>query len=174
MGFITGCSEGDSPSGNDPALQPADLLPASGEISGWDKGSGAGDYGEADDQASLYALINGAAELFIQHGFEEGVKQNYFGSVGGAQTSLELFISGHGAAANVAALFEEDQIVPPGLTPWEMGDEAAIDESLPFHLAIHLRQGPFYTRVTIERGSDDTAALIVAQDFAAAVAQEIP
>jgi hypothetical protein len=169
-----GCEEGSSPQGGGGTLQPADLLPASGEIDPWVKGSGPGDYGEADDQTSLYALINGAAELYIQLGFVEGVLQRYYGgSFGGIAAEVELYIGDHGDSSNVAAIFDEEQLVPPNLTPWQYGDEAGIDETALFHVIIHLREDRFYVRVTVEKGGDENAALITAQQFAMTVANEI-
>ncbi len=166
--LIIGCSER-STTQTGGTLQPADLLPSSGEISGWDKSSSPGAYGEADDQTSLYNLIDGAAELYIQYGFVEAVRQLYDGTLGGGSAELELFISDQGDPTGAEDLFDEEQVVPAGLTPWECGDEAVIDQTLPFDIVIHLRADRFYVRVTIDKNGDEVTALITAQAFAQAV-----
>jgi hypothetical protein len=171
--FIQCEESSNSTSGNSETLQPNDLLPASDEIAGWDKGTGPGDYGEADDQSSLYNLIDGAAELYIQNGFVSGVLQNYYGTIGGVNAKVELYIGDHGDSANAAAIFEEEQLVPQNITPWEAGDEAGIDQTALFHIIIHLRSERFYVRVTAEKGNDENVALITAQSFAMAVVEGI-
>ena len=166
---IVNCDES-----SDKAIRPIDLLPASGEISGWDKGTGPGDYGEADDQESLYDLINGAAELYIQYGFVEGVQQRYYGDIGDTPATVDLYIGDHGDKANVAAMFEEPELTPQNLTPWpEVGDEAWIDENALFHITIHLRADRFYVRVTVDKAEDENIALTTAQYFATAVVNDI-
>ncbi|MFH1862069.1 MAG: DUF6599 family protein [bacterium] len=171
----SGCSEKSTE--NTTSIQPVDLLPASNEISGWSKGTGAGDYGEADDQSSLYDLIDGAAELYIQYGFVQGVLQNYQGTIGGAASTLSLFIADQGSSNNATALFNEELVVPSGLTPWNSGvaaiDEAVIDEALLFDIAIYLRADRFFIRIIIGKGSDEVAALNTAEDFALAIANKI-
>ncbi len=171
--LLLSCSEKSSNDNQNGTLLPVNLLPASGEISGWDKGTGPGDFGEADDYNSLYALIDGAAEIYIQHGFEQGVKQNYYGSIGGTTSTLELLIYDQGSAANVTALFQEEQIVPNNLTVWQAGDEAYIEDTLPTYIVIYVRSEQFFIKVTVERGSDNIAALSIAQSFALAVVGEI-
>ncbi|MBU0520267.1 hypothetical protein KJ564_15165 [bacterium] len=170
--LFSGCTEENSNNPNGGTLRPADLLPASNEISGWEKGTDTGDYGEADDQASLYALINGYSELYIQHGFVEGVFQVYDGIIGFA-VEAEIYIGDHGSQSNAAELFDEEQVVPNSLTPWEVVDEAMIDETLPFHVMIHARADRFYIRVQVEKGNDDTIAQVTAQQFVTAIINEI-
>jgi hypothetical protein len=170
---ILGCSEKESTEGGNAALLPADLLPASNEISGWTKGTGAGDYGEAENQSELYDLIDGAAELYVDHGFEQGVLQNYYGNVSGTSSTVELFIADMGDSANAAALFEEPEVIPNGLIPWDAGDESYIDDNALQYIYLHVRQDQFYTRVRIDKGSDQPTALNVAQLFAQFVLNQI-
>ncbi|TKJ39122.1 hypothetical protein CEE37_11935 [candidate division LCP-89 bacterium B3_LCP] len=147
-----------------------DLLPASGAITGWDR-SGSPGVAQTNDQ--LYSLINGASELYLQHGFVEGVLQDYDGTIGGEAANLGLFISDQSSPADVEALFDETEVVPTGLTPWDLGDEAYIDETLPFHITIHVRADRFYTRVTVEKNNAEEEAKSIAQGFAQTVVAEI-
>lgn len=164
--LCAGCSE-DNPQ-QAATLRPADLLPASGEISGWDKG----DFVEMDDDAALLDEINGGAEIYIQHGFVEGVIQDYEGTIGGEAAILTLWIFDQGSASNAEDLFGEEGLNLGNLTPWEAGDEAVIDMAL-FHITIHLRADRFYVRVVIDKNDDEVAALATAQDFALSVADGI-
>lgn len=170
MAILTGCNESNPKDSS--TLEPADLLPASGEISGWDKESGG--YGEADDYSSLWDLIDGAADQYIDYGFVEAVQQFYNGTIGGEDATLELFISDQGSAGNAAALFDDELVVPPNLTAWdEAGDEAGIDEVPLFQVSIYLRQDRFFVRVTVDKKNDDVAALNTAKAFALAVVDGI-
>jgi len=55
-------------------LTPIDLIPADDEISGWVK---LGVYDEATDYDSLYDLIDGGAQIFIDNGFVSSAFQQY-------------------------------------------------------------------------------------------------
>ena len=70
--LISGCGEGsgDDNNGGKSLLSPVLLLPDDDEISGW-KTMGA--YEEANDYDSLYALINGGAQIYIDNGFVSAV-----------------------------------------------------------------------------------------------------
>lgn len=172
MTCLAGCSEKNPQEAA--TLKPADLLPASGEISGWTKGTGAGDFGEAEDQNSLYALIDGAAEQYIEYGFVEAVLQTYEGTIGGSSAALELFISDQGSESNVEALFADELVVPNNLTPWDgAGDEAGIDQTLLFQICVYLCCDRFFVRATVDKNGDEVAALSTAQDFVLAVVNSI-
>lgn len=170
IALLVGCSE-DNPQ-KTATLQPADLLPASGEISGWDKVTGPGN-GEASDPPSLLNLIDGGAEIYIEYGFVEGVIQDYQGTIGSESSTLVLWIFDQGSAANAEELFDDERLNFSNLTPWDQGDEAVIDETLLFQIAIHLRAERFYLRVIIDKNDDEVTALATAQDFALAVVEDI-
>ena len=72
--IVGGCSE-NSNDDDDVAMQlPADLLPGDDDISGW---GSVGAYEEANDYDSLYNIINGGAEIFIDEGFVSAAFQIY-------------------------------------------------------------------------------------------------
>jgi len=85
--------------------EPIDLLPRSGEISGWTKSTGAGDFKEASDEVSLYEILDGGASDYIQYGFIMGVSQKYSGSIGGASVELELRVFDHTATIRMRRRF---------------------------------------------------------------------
>jgi len=171
--IFASCSENSGTNNNNGGtLSPAELLPASNEISGWVKGTDTGDYGEADDLESLEALIDGAAELYIQYGFVEGVFQIYNGTIGN-EVEAEVYIGDHGSEGNTAAIFDDENLIPGNLTPWEAGDEAVIDETALSYIIIHAREGKYYIRVQVGKGNDDTIALLTAEQFITTIINEI-
>ncbi len=172
--YISGCSESSNPqNGGSSTVQPIDLLPASGEISGWDKGNSPGDFGEAENLQELTDLINGGAEIYIQYGFVAGVEQWYDGTIGSAPAKTRLFIADQGDSSNAAALFGDSEVVNSNLPTWQAGDEAAYDSSLPFQVEVFVRKDRFFTWVIVDKGNDPDTALLTAQEFALTVVNDI-
>jgi len=171
--LLSGCTEKKDSSQNSGALQPADLLPALGAFTGWTKG----DFAQMDNYTELYAVIDGGAEIYVQHGFVEGVKQVYNGSISGSAADLDLYVYDQGSETNCAALLDETEIIPNAMTAWNTGnakvEEAYLDETLPFDIVIKLRADRFYVQVRVDKGNDDAAAKNVAQSFALAVVEGI-
>lgn len=150
------CSEGnlqDSPQDstqNPSTVKAADLLPVSGEISPWTCGS----YQEANDFTSLYAIIDGDAQTYVNYGFVEGVVQEYEGgNVGGQPATVGLWIFDQGNASSAQALLADPVIIPAIFTPYTIGDEAYLDDAL-YYVAIHLRDDRFYVKVSVDKNGD--------------------
>jgi hypothetical protein len=78
---------------------PADLLPIDNDISGFVR---KGNPQIMTDQSSIYATIDGQAELYIDYGFTDGVKQLF--SNGNIDIDAQLFNQGN--EKNAEGLFE--------------------------------------------------------------------
>lgn len=130
-------------------LEPIDLLPADGEISGW---SWDGIPAEATDQSSLYNLIDGGAEEFVAQGFVSGVLHSYRGLLGGAVATVELFIADQGTPSNAKAIFDRRSDRLPFAQDITIGDadEARIDETVTFDsVVLDLWQDRFYVQASV-------------------------
>jgi hypothetical protein len=173
--LLVGCEDDDEDTGNGATTQPVDLLPQDNEISGWSKGIGEGDFLEAYDESSLYDIIDGGAVIYINHGMQSAVQQIYYGTVVSQETSLFVFITDQGEAANCEALLQEPAIRPPaGTEVGGIGDEALIDRSLPFDLQLFFRNGRFFVRMTLDKTEDAQAAENILLAFAYNVDSKIP
>ncbi len=174
--MIMGCEddEGDDGNGGN-SIQIVDLLPGDGEISGWNQGSEQGDFQEAYDETGLYDIINGGAQIYIDNGMEAAVQQVYRGTIVSTAAELMLFITDQGNATNCGNLYTDPNILPPVVTALEnIGDEAQIDRSPPFHLSIYIRNDRFFVKITIEKAGDPDAAEAIAMLFATNVDSNIP
>lgn len=147
-------------------LSPIALLPVDNEISGWGT---LGSYIEADDYQSLYDIIDGGAQIFIDNGFESGVFQVYTGSIGGG-SDVTVRIYDQGSEANARTVYDK---VAAGIDiPWNgAGTEARIDESALASYTIEFCQQNFFVQVIIEQKTDES--LSIAELFATHISQKI-
>lgn len=173
---MVGCEEDDEDNGNGgTSIQLVDLLPGDGEISGWNKGTEAYDFQEAYDEAGLYAIIDGGAQIYIDNGMVSAVQQIYRGMVVSTDAELVLFITDQGSAANCENLYNEPNVLPPVGTALEnIGDDAMIDRSPPFHVSIYFRNDRYFVKITIEKAGEPQAAENIAMAFASNVDSNIP
>jgi hypothetical protein len=175
-GFVMmGCEEeGDNGNGGG-STQIVDLLPGDGEISGWDKGTEPNDFQEAYDEAGLYDIINGGAQIYIDNGMVSAVQQIYRGNVVTTAAELTLFITDQGDATNCENLYNEPNVLPPVGTALEnIGDDAMIDRSPPFHVSIYFRNDRYFVKITIDKAGEPEAAENIAMAFASNVDSNIP
>jgi hypothetical protein len=86
-------------------LDPVGVLPEDESCPGWTRD---GDPAAAHTLEELQLVIDGGAPLFFEYGFEAGAFQDYFGSVGGTQTRLELSIYNQTTSENAQALFHDE------------------------------------------------------------------
>jgi len=174
--ILIGCEEDKKEEDNGGnTVQPVDLLPSDNEISGWTKGTSTGDFQEAYDQGSLYDIIDGGAEVYVANGFQSGVQQIYRGTIASQQTTLYLFITDQGDSANCTSLFQEPTIRPPGgIAVSDLGEEALIDRSLLFDLALYFRNDRFFVKITLSKAADAQASENIALAFAHNVDSNIP
>ena len=162
---IYGCA--DTKTENDKGiLSPIALLPVDNEISGWNT---LGVYVEADDYQSLYDIIDGGAQVYIDNGFMSGAFQIYTNFLGGS-SDVTVRIYDQGTEANARIVY--DKIATGIGIPWSgAGKDARIDESALACYTIEFWQGNFFIQVIIEQKSDE--ALNIAKLFASHISQKI-
>ncbi|MGB9594663.1 MAG: DUF6599 family protein [Candidatus Poribacteria bacterium] len=164
--FIYGCSEENAD--NNSILSPIALLPTDNEISGW---TTLGAYEEADDYDSLYAIIDGGAQVFIDNGFVSGAFQEYISSIseiGGAGVVVRIY--DQGSEENAKTVYDKTST---GITiPWNgAGKEARIDQSALASYIIEFYQRNFFVQVYIQQKTDE--ALNIAKLFASHISKKI-
>ena len=131
-------------------LEPYDLLPLDGEISGWQWD---GSPSTASDQTSLYDLIDGGAEEFVERGFVSGVLHRYGGSLEGAAATVELFIADQGSESNARDIYEkrEDRLLFAEELNLMYASDARIDEATSLNgVILDYWQQRFYVQVGID------------------------
>lgn len=166
---LSGCGENDSDETKS-LLNPVDLIPRDDEISGWAR---LGTYDEANDYDSLYAIIDGGAQIFIDNGFISAVFQQYNCISSGSEcpTALvTLHIYDQGSEENAQKVYDR---TATGIgTPWSgAGVEARIDESAIASYTIEFWHKNFFIQVIIDEKSDE--ALNVAKLFASYISGKI-
>ena len=153
-----GSSGGGGGGGGGSTISVIDLLPQDNEISGWARD---GNYELATNYQELYDIIDGEAQVYIDHGFVEGVFQDYKGLIGQEEVKLEVRIFDMGASSNAKDVY--DAVASGGETPWDepghAGEEARIDEGLLFAYAIDFYKNKFFSRVTIQKKSDEALGI---------------
>jgi len=163
QGFASGQAVADRPE-RSPGMMT--LLPADNEIPGWksfDK------LLQASSEAELYKILNGAASLYIRHGFRAFAGQSYRGPKG---TELEVYIFDQGSVQNTLDLFENPFNKPAhGRDLKDVGETARLDESPLFSYGVEFIQKGFFVRVVVQDKSDE--GLKAAVSFARSIAQRI-
>lgn len=163
--LLSSCDKGKNPASS----VPADFLPKEGDIEGWSKGSADDDYREATDYSSLYDIIDGGAEIYINHGFIEGVHQNYYGSIQGSEQILQLLIYDMGDSSNAYNLFHDPAIVPTSHSLQDYGDEGRLDEGALFDYVLDFRLNRYYVELTLNKEGLEVESLQMLRLFASAV-----
>jgi len=161
---LVSCAE--NPSGSSAGLEAADLLPGSGEIEGW---TASGALRSASNYDELYDYIDGAATIYIDHGFREFAGRDYRGP---SDLLLRVDIYDQGNEDNARELYHDSSMEPsPSRALSGVGTEARVDESALFAYVVELWKGRFFVRITVYDKSDD--ALATAVIFAKNVAGRI-
>jgi len=145
----------------------ANLLPQDGDFQGWKR---VGKMFSAASEKELYQFINGAAGLYIQHGFVSYAGQIYQGS---ESTELEVAIYNLGKAKKARELFQNPMLKPNLSRKLEgLGEEARVDERGLFHYALEFVKDRFFVRVVIQDKTQE--GMNIALLFARYVAKGIP
>lgn len=115
------CSKSSTDSGE--VLTIEDLLVENNEITGW---TYAGERWVAQSISELTVYINGAAEIYQRHGFQEAAYQAYEGTIDAGTRTLELTVFDQGSSSNAKDTFDDPDTGFSGATPWAggAGDEA--------------------------------------------------
>ncbi len=127
-----------------------DLIPSNNEISGWVR-DGAMDV--AENETQLYALIDGAGQVYVDNGFVKSAFQDYTGDVIGNLRNLRLWAFDMGNSTNAQAVYHDSRIETGAETPWtetgHAGTDARIDETLLFDYKIDFWEDRFYVEIII-------------------------
>jgi len=166
--FLTGCKKDKSTGPEETILDPVDLLPTSEEISGWTP------QGEPEEWVgeALYQPINGEAEIYMRHGFQEAAFQDYQGSGSWATAVIAVRIFDQGAAGQASDLYD-DPASGTG-TPWTGSDAAGTEartEQYALSCTVEFHQEEYFVHVDINSGDDQ--ALEVVKLFARNISQKI-
>lgn len=166
--WMSGCGDG-SEDGGKTILNPVYLLPDNNDISGWET---IGAYEEANDYDSLYDLIDGGAEVFIDNGFVSAAFQIYQNCAGGACSDVQIHVRiyDQGSEANAKATYNK-VFTGIGVSWNETGQEARIDESGLASYSVEFWKRNMYVQVVIEEKSDE--ALNIAKLFASHISSQI-
>lgn len=141
------------------------ILPFDREIPAWHYGLGIFDHMEAGDSTSLYLIIDGAAEIYLEHNFQYAIYQMYY-ELSGSQRGLSFWLTDQGDSANAAGLYHDHRIaVGEYQLLAGLGDEARIDTSLLFDLALDMHYDRYYLSLTTERGASPQLTVRTLMDF---------
>ena len=153
---------------NSTASTPADLLPKSNEISGWDRSANAW---TATSSGELNTYINGEEPTYTRHGFIEASMQEYQGTIQGAVVAIEIRIFDQGSSNNAKALYDELVLQMANPQDWdEAGSEASV-ERLGLAQRILFHKENYFISLTISSGLDES--LNVLKTFALNIDAEI-
>lgn len=95
-----------------------DLLIRDNEISGW---THAGSGWQARSVSELTVYINGLADLYQRHGFEEAGHQSYGGTINSAARTLNLTIYDLGSQDHAREVSADPDLGLSGATTWTDG-----------------------------------------------------
>ena len=138
--LIFACSEKESTE-NDEILTIEDLLVESNEITGW---TFSGVSWTANSITELTTYINGAADVYQRHGFEEGTYQSYDGTLDNSTRTIGLGIYDMDNESNAKDTYDDSDIGLSGATTWTSG--AGVE-------AHYVRYGGLSQVITFYRGS---------------------
>jgi len=142
------------------------LLPADDEIPGWKRSEKTL---RASNDEELYKVFNGGAALYIQHGFQSVVEQNYKGPKG---LELEVYIFNQRTSQNAEDLYENPFVKPSRIKEIaNLGKKARIDMTPLFSYGVDLIQEGFFVRVIILDRTEE--GLNVAISFARSISKRI-
>jgi hypothetical protein len=142
-----------------------DLVPASGEVTGWTR-DGALD--TAATAAELTTLLGSSAQPYVDNGFAGFCRQYFAGALAGSSVRLELRVADMKDTTHAKAVYAA--FAATGQTAWtgdNPGEEARIAQDS-LSCAIDFRTSQFYVWLSIDTGS--IAATDVARLFALEVA----
>ncbi len=142
------------------------ILPMDDEISGWKRSE---KVLQASKEEDFYRLFNGGAVLYIRHGIQFFVGQDYKGPKG---LDLEVYIFSLGSSQNAKSLYEDPFTKPThGQEIADVGEKARTDESAVFCYGVEFIRDGFFVRVIIQDKTKN--GLDVALKFARTIANRI-
>jgi hypothetical protein len=136
---------------------PTDLLPIDNDVSGFlRKGSTA----IMNDQQSIYAAIDGQAEVYIDYGFTEGVMQRF--SNGNIDIEVEIFNQSN--ENNAKGIFERFYPTSPELIS-QKNPIVVIDHSLASQYQMQYARQNIFMRIISMNEKSDFALNMVKQFY---------
>ncbi len=177
--FFAGLAAGCGGSGNGGDVQLADLLPASGEVSGWTENTDRGEAGpeatQSVDTATLW--VDGAMDGFVQSGGWVGLAREFYSN---GDLEIELYVHEWEDAASATtgytglATYHGDDI--PTWNDVSLGAGEAgchMGQVGSFYYLLDAHKSKFLVELTVAPATGEGAEQ-AAQDFAAAVVAKIP
>lgn len=148
-----------------------DLIPLDNEISGWVR---FGTMQVAENETQLWALINGAGQVYLDHGFIKCAFQDFQGQVLGNPRTIAVRAFDLGTPTNAQETYHDNRLESGSEILWtdpgHAGTEARTETALGFH-TIEFWEERFYVDIVID---DDTQeGLNVAKFFAINVSETI-
>jgi hypothetical protein len=174
--WTAGCGSSADP---DPGKTLAELLPASGEVTGWQENTDRGEPGPETTTDSTQATdwVNGAMDLFLQSGGWAGLGREFYTN-GELRINLVIHEWTDSAAATKGyqdlATYHVDDI--PDWTDVSLGSgEAAcrMGKVGSFYWYVNAHKSKYLVETTTEP-ANDAAAETAAREFAAAVMAKLP
>ncbi len=159
--LLLGCKE-PSGSSDDPTAE--SLLPKENEVPGWVfETQQLCNEGTANDQQSLFDIIDGGATEYIDRGFVAGAFKGYHD--GSYAICVEIYDQGSSTnASSVYQVMEDGLYIPIG----SLGSHARLDTSLMFNYEIELAEDKFFVRLsTVDNKTEEykQAAISIAQNI---------
>ena len=129
------------------------------EITGW---SHSGPGWEARSISELTVYINGLAEVYQRHGFEEGAHQAYEGTIDSGSRLLELTAYEVESEDSARALFEDPDLGLTGATPWPdgAGQEAHYMRYGGLSQALAFYRGPYFIFLGLNYDTEESLNIL--------------
>jgi hypothetical protein len=153
-----GCSKS-STTGTDGVLSIEDLLVQNNEISGWSY-SGAG--WVATSISELTEYINGLAETYQEHGFEEGAQQSYTGTIDGDSRTIQLMVFDMGTESNAKDTYDDPDLGLSAATVWTggAGTESHYVRYSGLSEAMSFYRDKYFVYLQVNHDSDETLNIL--------------
>jgi hypothetical protein len=144
-----------------------DLVPGQNEVAGWPRDGG---LDTAATAAELTALLDSAAQPYIDNDFAAFCRQHFAGTLAGRVTRLQLRVADMGDSTRARALFSA--LAKSGQVAWTGDNPGAEARILQDSLvcSVDFRSAGYYVGLSVDTGS--IAALNAARYFALLVAHK--
>jgi hypothetical protein len=158
---IVSCSKKSTDTGD--ILTAEDLLVDNNEITGW---TYTGQRWTANSYSELTVYINGQADTYERHGFQEAAHQDYAGTIDSGTRTLKLSVFDQGTAENAKATFDDPDTGVTAATIWTdgAGEEAKYRRFNQLSQLLSFYSGRYF--VLLEMNFDTEESLSILKQFA--------
>ncbi|MGD9140044.1 MAG: hypothetical protein PVJ42_00750 [bacterium] len=144
------------------AISVEDLLVKNNELAGWVYGD---ERWVARNDTELFDIIDGAGEINIQNGFQEGAYQNYNGTINEESKVLDILIFDQGTSENAQTVYDAPETDFGDAVPWVDGaGEEAHYKTVGWVTRMSFHRGKYYVLLTVN--SDAEEGLNILKQFA--------